>query len=64
MEKTNKETIASIRDISTKSVLEGPEKRLQELINGDEPKNDEEKVMVAQINQIISNGHMIINPSM
>lgn len=53
-----------IRDLSTKSVLEGPEKRLKELIGGAAPVNDEERKIVQNIKEIEARGHVVDIPSM
>lgn len=45
------------------SVLEGPEKRLHELIGGAEPTTDSERLMKQQIEEILKKGNIIDIPS-
>jgi hypothetical protein len=48
---------------STKSVLVGDEKRLMELINGDKPITENDKILVKQINEIKKKNRIIEIPS-
>ena len=48
---------------SSKSVLEGREKRLVELINGDKPITEEDKRLVEQIKEIEKNNRIVEIPS-
>jgi hypothetical protein len=48
---------------SSKSVLEGREKRLIELINGDKPMTEEDKRLVEQIKEIEKNNRIVEIPS-
>ena len=48
---------------SSKSVLDGREKRLVELINGDKPMTEEDKRLLEQIKEIEKNNRIVEIPS-
>ncbi len=47
-----------------KSSVSDPEKRLMELMQGAEPKNESEKIMKKQIEEIVAKGGVVEIPSM
>jgi hypothetical protein len=59
MKATDNASIEVIKSIRTE-----PEKRLMALINGAEPKNESEKKMLQEINDIKARGSITDNPSM
>ena len=61
MAKESKHEVTVTR--STKGVLSEPEKRLMALINGEKPRNADEKIMKEEIGEMLKKGVIIDIPT-
>ena len=60
---TKKKKIEIVYDGAPNSDMSPKERRLMELINGAEPKDDSEKQIVKEIKEIEAKGHVVWIPS-
>ncbi len=60
---TKKKTLDIIIDNKPNSDMSPKEKRMMELINGAEPKDESEKQIVNEIQEIKAKGHVVWIPS-